>query len=260
MLKTEFRRAFSSKLLWWTCGITFVMLAVSGWDYIVYRIENSLLTAWWQIYIISLPFGMLSVFYPIVVMIPYALSYRGERDSGCRQLILLKTSRRAYLGSKILAVSGSAFTAMFLPAFVWIPVCRFVLGVTNPAYDRLKASAVHFALPLYDNHPVLYAVMYALHISVLGAVFAILGLGLSAVIKNRYAAILSPFCYCFFSSSILSSGINHSLAALDLLPLQPYYYTDARPLGYWTIPIYEIVLLVVGLALFIGGDYYAGKA
>lgn len=38
---------------------------------------------------------MLPVFYPIVVMIPYVLSYRRDRDSGYRQLILLKTSRKA---------------------------------------------------------------------------------------------------------------------------------------------------------------------
>ena len=102
--------------------------------------------------------------------------------------------------------------------------------------------------------------MYAVHAAILGTVFALFGLGMSAVVKNRYIAALLPFCYCIFSSSILSSLINKSLAALDLLPLQMYYYTEVYPMGFWTIPIYEALLAVVGLLLFWGGDYYATKA
>ena len=75
-----------------------------------------------------------------------------------------------------------------------------------------------------------------------------------------WQSITLPFCYCIFSSSILSSLINKGFAALDLLPLQMYYYTEAYPLGFWTIPIYEAVLVAVGLILFWGGDYYATKA
>lgn len=115
---------------------------------------------------------------------------------------------------------------------------------------------IDFALPLYDNHPGCFAVMYAVHISILGAIFAIVGLGLSAVIKNRYLALLLPFCYCVFSSSILLA-VDHSFAAFDLLSIQLCCFGT---LGYWVIPIYEAALLALGLALFLGGDYHAGKA
>lgn len=261
MVKTELGRAFFSKSFLLTCGITLVMLVIGGWDYVIYALYPSkgILSTWWEIYIVSLVFGMtslLAVFYPIVVMIPYVLSYRRERDSGYRQLILLKTSRKAYLRAKILAVAGSAFMSMLLPNLCWILVCRYALGETDTMYDNFR-HMIDLALPLYDYHPGRYAVMYAVHISILGTVFVIVGLGLSAVIKNRYLALLLPFCYCIFSSSILSSSIDNSFAAFDLLSIQLCRFGT---LGYWGIPIYEAFLLALGLALFFGGDYYAGKA
>lgn len=251
MIRTELKRVFCSKSFWWACVITLALLAY-GSRYDIYSRRMGVPTAWWQIYLRDSMMGPLSLFYPTVVMIPYVLSYRRERDSGYMQLILLKTTRKTYLWSKVLAVAVSAFMTMLLTTLCWIPVCRLI-GVADPAYDNDRHN-IFFALSLYDQHPGLYCVMYAVHAAVLGAVFAILGLGLSAVIKNRYLAVLLPFCYCIFSSSILSALIGSSFAALDLLPLQLYHSTKYYPLGYWTAPIYEVILTVTGLVLFFGGD------
>lgn len=263
MVRTELKRAFCSKTFWAACAITLAMLAFGSSDclYTSSAAEFTRPHTWWSIYLNAVFLGMktmLPVFYPIVVMIPYVLSYRRDRDSGYQQLILFKTTRRAYLGAKLLAVASSAFVSILLPGICWIPICR-LLGVTDSSYD-LDRHEIHFALSLYDQHPGLYLAMYAVHAAILGAVFAIFGLGLSAVIKNRYLALLLPFCYCIFSSSVLSSLFSKGFAALDLLPLQMYYYTEAYPLGFWTVPIYEAILTAIGLALFWGGDYYAGKA
>ncbi len=57
-MKQELKRAFCSRPFWVTCGITLAMPAFGSSDY------------------------LLPVFYPIVVMIPYVLSYRRDRDSG----------------------------------------------------------------------------------------------------------------------------------------------------------------------------------
>lgn len=257
MLKTEFRRAFYSKSFLLAWGIALVMLAIGGVDYIFVTVSLDSLDPWLDKYLISLVFGMtcvLGLFYPIVAMIPYGLCYRRERDSGYRQLILLKTTKKAYLRAKILAVSCSAFVSMLVPNLCWILVCRFMLGKGDPKYSF--RYMIHFALPLYDNHPFWFAIMYAVHAAVLGAVFAVLGLGVSAVVRNRYLALLLPFAFCVFSSSVLAS-YNRGFAAFDLLYIQLYEY---RPLGYWIIPIYETALLTVGLVLFLGGDHYAGKA
>lgn len=207
---------------------------------------------------------MLPVFYPIVAMIPYVLSYRRDRDSGYRQLILLKTSRKAYLRAKALAVGISAFVAILLPCLIWIPVCR-LLGDTDWEWAlQYYGDNIHFLPSFYEEHVVLYCVMYAFHAALLGGVFALFGLGLSTVVKNRYLALLLPFCYAIFSSSVLTqlfknTLIGYSFEAMKLMPLQSYLYEDVYPLGYWTVPVYEIAMLAVGLALYWGGDYHVSK-
>ena len=269
MVKTELKRAFCSKPFWGTCGITLVMLAYGSSDYLPLSYATvEIPKPWWIYYFHCFFLGMttaLPVFYPIVVMIPYVLSYRRDRDSGYRQLILLKTSRKAYLRAKALAVGISAFVAVLLPCLAWIPVCR-LLGDTNWDYAKqYYGHNVSFMPSFYEEHVVLYCVMYAFHAALLGTAFAVLGLGLSAVIKNRYLALLLPFCYAIFSSAILTqlfknTFIGHSFEAMKLMPLQMYQYREVYPLGYWTVPIYEAALIVIGLVLYWGGDYYAGKA
>lgn len=261
MLRTELKRAFCSKAFLATCMITLAMLAFGSSDYLSFSHKVS--RPWWIYYFHCFFLGMktmLPVFYPIVVMIPYVLSYRRDRDSGYRQLILLKTSQKAYLGAKALAVGTSAFGAILLPSLAWIPVCR-LLGDTDWDWARqYYGHNILFAPLFYEEHVVLYCVMYAFHAALLGAAFAIFGLGLSAVIKNRYLALLLPFCYAIFSSSILSSSVGKWFAALDMMPLQMYFYERSYPLGYWTVPVYEAALVVIGLALYLGGDRHAGKA
>lgn len=269
MVKQELKRAFCSKPFWVTCAITLAMLAFGSSDYLLPSYATiELPEPWWIYYFHCFFLGMktaLPVFYPIVVMIPYVLSYRRDRDSGYMQLILLKTSRKAYLGAKALAVGISAFGAILLPCLAWIPVCR-LLGDTDWEWAlQYYGDNIHFAPSFYEEHVVLYCAMYAFHAALLGAVFAILGLGLSAVVKNRYLALLLPFCYAIFSSSILTSlfkntFIGYSFEAMKLMPLQTYCYTEVYPLGYWTVPVYEAVLTAVGLALYWGGDHHAGKA
>ena len=264
MVRTELKRAFCSTPFWVTCAITLLMLAFGSSDYLpssYATIQHS--RPWWIYYFHAFFLGMntmLPVFFPIVAMIPYVLSYRRDRDSGYRQLILLKASRKSYLAAKALAVGSSAFVATLLPCLAWIPVCR-LLGDTDWDYaNQYYGHEFLFAPSFYEEHVVLYCIMYAFHAALLVAAFAILGLGLSAVVKNRYLALLLPFCYAIFSSSILSSLIGKWFAVLDMMPLQMYYYKEAYPLGYWTVPIYEAVLIAVGLALYWGGDYHAGKA
>lgn len=261
MIRTEMKRAFCSKAFWATCGIVLAMLAFGSSDCLYISSDRSKIpVAWWIIYLNAILLGMqtaIPVFYPIVAMIPYVLSYRRDRDSGYRYFMLLKSTRKAYLGAKVLAVASSAFLAFLLPCLAWIPVCR-LLGVDDPAYD-LDAHNIHFALTLYKEHPGGYLVMYAFHVAILAAVFALFGLGLSAVIRNRYLALLLPFCYGIISSSILEPFLGKSVAALDLMPLQMYYWQGVYPLGFWTVPIYEAALTAVSLILFYGGDYYAVK-
>lgn len=187
-----------------------------------------------------------------VVLYAYVLSYRQERDSGFRQLMILKGTRRAYVRAKLLAVACSGFLSMFLSNLCWLLICCFCFGtgrIINPRAD-------FFLEALYERSPFGYGMIHVLNVGMVGAVFALLALGLTAVIRNRYLAVLLPFCYGVFSAAIL----NRYWEALNAIGLVSIELPRDGSYGYGTMLLYDLVLAVIGCVLFVGGDRFAGKA
>ena len=255
MVKTELKRAIFTKSFLSACGTAFFMLMIGGYQYVEDFLSGYTTSGVWaDKYIFSLSIGRTSIlcgFVPIVVIIPYVLSYRKERDSGFRQLMILKGTRRAYVRAKLLAVACSGFLSMFLSNLCWLLVCRICFGtgeIINPRTDLF--------LEVFERSPFGYGMIYVLNVGLVGAVFALLALGLTAVIRNRYLAVLLPFCYGVFSAAILSRYWE----ALNAIWLVSIELPRDRSYRYGTMLLYDLVLAVIGCVLFVGGDRIAGKA
>lgn len=252
MVKTELKRAISTKSFLAACGIAFIMLMMGGYQYVEDFLSGYTASSIWvDKYTHSLDFSILSGFVPIVAVIPFVLSYRKEHDSGFRQLMILKGTRRAYVRAKLLAVACSGFLSMFLSNLCWLLVCHICFGtgeIINPRTDLF--------LEVFERSPFGYGMIYVLNVGLVGAVFALLALGLTAVIRNRYLAVLLPFCYGVFSAAILSRYWE----ALNAIWLVSIELPRDRSYGYGTMLLYDLVLAVIGCVLFVGGDRIAGKA
>ena len=114
-------------------------------------------------------------------------------------------------------------------------------------------NPIRFLPEFAGELPFLYGMMYAVNAGALGAAFAVWGLGLSAVVRNRYLALLIPVCYCVFTGVAAPGGWQ----AFKLI--YPAAYSNAV-LGGWGIPLYELGVFGAGCLLFLGGDHHAGKA
>lgn len=81
-----------------------------------------------------------------------------------------------------------------------------------------------------------------------GMIFATLGLGISAVIQNKYIAIFIPFIYLIISVTVLAKihpALN-AMALFDVDIIDQYHIEQTF--------LYGVVLVVVGMTLFfIGG-------
>lgn len=246
MVKMEIKRALLSRAFAATTVFGLLMMMEGRLDQTGGRIFNDS-DLYLGKFLNSFAFTPLIILWPITVMFPYVLSYRKERDSGFQKLMVLKTSREQYRKAKIAAVACSGFLSLFLPMAGWLLFCKFILGsgeVVNP---------IHFLLEFAGSSPFLYGMMYSVNAGLLGAVFAVWGLGLSAVLRNRYLALLIPVCYCVFT------GVAAPRAWEAFKLIDPAVYSNPV-LGGWGIPVYELALLAIGCFLFIGGDHYAGKA
>ena len=246
MVKMEMKRALRSRAFAATTVFGFLMLMVGRFDQTGGRIFSSG-ESYLNKFLNSFAFTPLLVLWPVTVMFPFVLSYRKERDSGFGRLMALKTSRGQYRMAKSAAVACSGFLSLFLPMAGWLLFCKFILGSGS------VEISVRIMPEFAEKFPFLYGMMYAVNAGVLGAVFAVWGLGLSAVVRNRYLALLIPVCYCVFTG-VAASG---PWQAFKLIAPDAYYNPA---LGGWGIPLYELAVLTVGCLLFIGGDCHAGKA
>ena len=261
MFRSELRRALTSKSFFAALGLAFAALLIGGMDYfadIFVRMSDGSVSVGTYIekFLISFAYGVSSLFsvlFPVLAIVPYATSYRGEIDSGYQKLMILKASRWTYRASKMMAAVCSGFLALFLPSFCWLMICRFLIGTGSVKYPILHG--VDFLPQIYEAQPFLYGVIHTLNAGIQGAVFALLGMGLSAVVHNRYLAALLPFCYCLFSAIVLDVNYR-ALNAMVLVAIDGYVN---HAIGYYGVILYDMIFALTGGVLFVGGDIYAGK-
>lgn len=245
MIRTEMKRALHSRAFAVTTAFGFFALAAGRFDQTngqIFSESEPYLTK----FINSFWAAALLILWPVTVMCPFVLSYRKERDSGFERLMVLKASRSRYRSAKIAASAASGFLSLFLPMTGWLLFC-FMLG-SGEAHNPLTFMP-EFAV----GSPFLYGMMYAVNAGIVGAAFAVWGLGLSAVVRNRYLALLIPICYCIFTGVVAPNGWQ----AFKLIDPSAYHNPV---IGHWGMLVYDLALFAAGCVLFIGGDHHAGKA
>lgn len=253
MILKECKRAITSKTTLIAFGISLLLLLIGGWDYVIgfpYPISRN--GTYLEKYLMAVT-SWIAVLFPIIACIPYALSYRDEADSGFFYLYLLKAGKGRYQIARITAVFVSGFLAIFVPCLIWYFFMILVVGTGDTTFPIRYMT--FFSERLYDNYPFLYGMIYTLNAGLQSGIFAVLGMGVSVVVKNRYVAILIPFAYNIFSAAVLEM-FNPALNAITLFDIEVY---RGGAISYWGIPLYDAVLLLLGINLYIVGDYYAHK-
>lgn len=259
MIRAELKRVFKTWSLWGASVVVLLcFLYAADSEFTYWANMGHLFEGIWQEKFVELTGTgdgeLAGLLCPILVMLPYALSYRKERDSGYRQLMVLKASPGAYRRAKLLAVGVSGAAVMCVAYLCWMPVC-FLLGtdIRDPYGDVIRLMAPVLR-PLFENYPTLYVVLYLINVALVGAMHALLGLGVSAVVRNKYLAVLFPFGYCLFSGIVLQY-ISRQLEAFYLISLGfGFNWNIGGHIGYL------LLLYALGIGLFIGGDRHAEKA
>ena len=257
MIRTEIRRVFRTKAFYVACAFMLVLAYYDTRFEFVYLLNiGSLCEGIWQEKFLDAAGDIIPFLCPLIVALPYVLSYRKERDSGYRQLMVLKTSPGAYRRAKLLSVAVSGAAVMCIPLLCWMPVC-ILLGTNDPSRSIMRHLIKPYLQPLIESHINFFVFLYLINISLVGAAFALLGLGVSAVIRSRYLAVLFPFGFCLFSAIVLDhydKGPNaFKLAVLGIA----YWENLYGPYGHI---LFLAFLMLLGIGLFIGGDLYAEKA
>lgn len=161
--------------------------------------------------------GIFGLIAPIIAVLPFSDSLGAERVSGFLRFVLSRASYRQYFFSKMFACILAGGLSVSLPILLFF-------GFTNLYYPRglnldmyqnrvvtpdiLPEALGPFGF-MYSSHPDLYILSLALLVFIGGAVYAVLGLSISAITDNRYIALAAPF---------LAYTLVHFAASILLIP------------------------------------------
>lgn len=152
--------------------------------------------------------GIIGIIAPLIVTLPFADSLALDRSSGYLRFILLRTSRRNYLLSKMFACALAGGLSITLPFVVMYGYTSLTLprGLPSPEQSRIVSDARSLGPfgALYREAPDVYIWSLLGLIFIFGMIYAIFGLSLSALTENRYVILSTPFLMCNILHFILS--------------------------------------------------------
>lgn len=201
ILREEFSRAFLNKRFWvvgllavisFTYGLTRVMEVQSG-------SPLGAVTLWQEI----LQRGSYGFFAALMAGLPFADSLLLDRQHHFVEQILLRCRYRQYLYTKVLANLCSGMVAVAAPAMILLIGCRlffplnpqFVPEISFGISDILNPNSIEPGSNLVLSLPG-FVCLCLLMLALFGAVYALLGLGSSLVIRNPFVVLGIPFiCY-----------------------------------------------------------------
>ena len=143
----------------------------------------------------------IELFFPlfVTVQVCWDLYYdRRTRDLG---YTLPRVSKRAYLGTKWLSCSISAFMILFIP---YIASALCALYINTPNIKPLQPYYDHIWYTLYTQLPLLYALLLSFWKGLLGVLTMSFGFALALYGKNIFVVLTAPFIYAVLENFILS--------------------------------------------------------
>lgn len=132
--------------------------------------------------------GIIGVILPLVAVLPYSTSLVVDMNSGFLKNQLVRVSSGKFIVQRIIstAISGGS---VFLFAFLIYFIGAFIID-PSPSY-RLSMHMAAFT-PLYFDSLLLFCIVYILTAFLIGAAYALLGLGIGAITRKRFAALIIP--------------------------------------------------------------------
>lgn len=198
IFREELSRAFVNKRYWLVvvlAGISFTY----GWAQVMQIQQGNPLSAvpLWQE---MLKRGSYGFFAAIIAGLPFADSLLSDRRHHFIDQILLRCRYRQYLSAKMFSVLYSGMAAVTAPALILLMGCclfyptdqEFVSTMTFGITEFINPGVIEPGFDLVLS-PAGYIIISLSMLLLFGAVYALLGLGSSFIIRNPFIVLGIPF-------------------------------------------------------------------
>lgn len=145
---------------------------------------------------------------PLIAGSPYGDSFAQDWTTGYTRYVLLRTSRRRYLGSKALANALAGGLAISLSMLLGLGLAHLIYPDNPPRGIYATYAGPRPREMFYDlflAHPLQYQLCLCGLGILFGAVYATLTLAVSTRWRNRYTALATPFLLYYLVDFVLAN-------------------------------------------------------
>lgn len=192
-------------------------------------------------------FYSMSIFAPILLIIPYIFSYREELNNKFRYLMIARKGYNKYILTKFISILISGLVVVIFSELLFYCVTYFfTYDMTNP---ELFENFVRYRLDWFQSNPFGYFVHILLLRYVYYIAILVFGIGITSFIKSKIAIIVTPF----LTITILDVILPKSYAPITMI--KPYSYDY---FNYVNFAILTFILLFVGISAFVLNEKVVG--
>lgn len=192
---------------------------------------------------VYVPSTILYVIIPLLVTMPYGMSYYKDKKSGYIKNVFIKCDRKQYYLSKYIAVffSGVIVTMVILVFSLFLSAMFFPALMPESVTDQVLPFASGPMLSgLFYTHPMCYVAIYIMIDSIFMGAIATLALGISIIAKN--------ILLVFAGGMLLYVGTDYAMGLVNSFQYSPYSFLRPTQIKCNASPI---IILCEGLFLIV---------
>ena len=193
------------------------------------------------------------MFAPIFAVLPAAILFCDDYNSGYLKNILTRTEKKKYIKETLICSSISGGLAIFIPTCIntLIHFCIEEKNILELKHFNNILDETVFANIQYIWEGLLIAILILVLSFLFGAIWSNIGLVISSIKPNRYVALATPFAI-YFAIHLIFYRIGSLLFLSPMNMLMPL--VNFLPNIYYPF-LYEIILLIATYIIF----YFLGK-
>jgi hypothetical protein len=190
-----------------------------------------------------------ATFMPLISCIPYTIKYLQDKKTGFSKYIIIRSNYKNYIFSKVISV--------FLSGFITIMIINIIYFIALTLMD----SGDMYRSLFYENTPFseistsnfnLFFIIHSIICSIMGGVYASIGLAISSLVDKTLMAFVSPFAIYYLGTYALA-GINSAVFSPSIVNLF-YIYPG---LQFYYIPYQLFGLFVISMFIFLLKTYWS---
>lgn len=205
-IKIEFERVVKSKFVWISIFVG-VLISVSQLIFEAYPFSKDLLSgysgrsgepkslfSYWLGMFLASPYKeTFLIIFPVLAMLPHALSYHYDIKSGYVKALYTRGRRKDYLVAKYIASFISAGIVVVLPYIINLLVASCMFPALKPIRNGQFISSASMFQDIYYSYPFAYIFIYIVITFLYGGVFSSIALALTGIVENVFILAMTPF-------------------------------------------------------------------